>query len=163
MQQHVTQNFTLVWGCDARLNHYNLYGESRLQISSLSAAIFSFLTKEGLYHDKFAAPSHPVHNGGFSERHLQLHIRPLGVSHVHSVLSHISLTRHVSAITTLFATKSGGSFLMSTGFVDLQPSLSTKQQRMWSASRSLPRADSTVPSSSLYATVRKWSLVYPIL
>jgi len=130
------------------------------QSSSLSATVFLFLTKHRLYHiyhNSFAATSRLVHHGGFSERYLQLHVGALGVSLVHSVLSHTSLTRNLyrSAITTLFATKSGGSLSMSTGYVDLQPSLSIKPQMMWSACRSLPRAGSIVPLSSLYATVSR--------
>ena len=53
-----------------------------------------------------------------------------GVSLVHSVLSYLTRNLNLSAITTLFATKSGGSLSISTGYVDSQPSLSTKLQMM---------------------------------
>ena len=102
-------------------------GESCLQpaqSSSLSATVILFLTEHRLYHDSFAAASRLVHHGRFSERYLQLHVGALGVSLIHSVLSHTSLTGNFyrSAITTPFATKNGGLLSMSTGYDDLQRS-----------------------------------------
>ena len=54
--------------------------------------LFLFLTEHRLYYDSFSASSCLVHHGVLSERYLQLqlqlHVGALGVSLVHSVLSH---------------------------------------------------------------------------
>ncbi|KAG6851957.1 hypothetical protein C0991_004613 [Blastosporella zonata] len=93
------------------------------QSSRFSATVILFLPELHL-HNPFAATSRLVLHDRVSKRLLRLHFRALGVSIISVVLARY-LTCHLyrSATTTLFATRSGKSHSMSTGCVDLQPSL----------------------------------------
>ena len=129
----------------------------KAQSSRLSATVLLHL------HNTLAATSRLVLHDRVSKRPLRLHFRALGVSFISVVLAHRYLIHHLyrSATIMLFATRSGRSFSMSTGCVDLQLSLWIKVLRMSSAYPSSLRAVSTAPSSSLCATVGRWSPGFP--
>jgi len=91
-----------------------------------------------LFEFTLTASSPLGHFGRFSRRSLQLYVRALSVSLI--TIANISdCNLYPSATAKLFSIRNRGSFLMSTGYLNLQFRLSTKVSLMSSACQSLPR------------------------